>query len=51
MNSVEALKIYDCLSSKDSAGIPLLAIAKETQISIPILRKYLRKFSKSFVRV
>lgn len=51
MNSAEASKIYDCLSSRGSTGTSLLTIAKETQITIPRLRKYLSQFSKSFVRV
>ena len=51
MNTTEALKIYDCLFSNGKEGVPLLTIAKETQISTSNLSKYLRQFSKHFVRV
>ena len=51
MNSDEALKIYDCLSSKGKEGMSLLTLSKITHITTPELKKYLQEFSKSFVRI
>ena len=51
MNSEEALKIYDCLSNSGKDGTPFLTIARETDIPGHKLKKYLNRFSKSFVRI
>lgn len=51
MNSSDILKIHDCLSEKDRAGLSAMQIAQEINVPGGDIEKYVSKFSKSFVRV
>ncbi|MFT6100354.1 MAG: hypothetical protein ACJAYF_002908 [Arenicella sp.] len=51
MKTVQILKIYEYVSTKDRLGVSFLQISRETNIPISTVRKCLTEFSSFFVKV